>query len=83
VNIQLKSEQEQFIRSQIDRGEYQTADDVYFDRNMTILIILKSGYIRLWRGFALRAEVFVCDTSNHLTFNRSKVISTIVIDNFS
>jgi len=28
VNIQLKSEQEQFIRSQIDRGEYQTAEDV-------------------------------------------------------
>lgn len=28
MNIQLKSEQEQFIRSQIDRGEYQTAEDV-------------------------------------------------------
>jgi antitoxin ParD1/3/4 len=28
VNIQLKSEQEQFILSQIDRGEYQTAEDV-------------------------------------------------------
>jgi antitoxin ParD1/3/4 len=28
VNIQLKSEQEQFIRSQIDCGEYQTAEDV-------------------------------------------------------
>jgi antitoxin ParD1/3/4 len=28
VNIQLKSEQEEFIRSQIDRGEYQTAEDV-------------------------------------------------------
>jgi antitoxin ParD1/3/4 len=28
VNIQLKLEQEQFIRSQIDRGEYQTAEDV-------------------------------------------------------
>jgi antitoxin ParD1/3/4 len=28
VNIQLKSEQEQFIRSQIDRGEYQTVEDV-------------------------------------------------------
>jgi antitoxin ParD1/3/4 len=28
VNIQLKSDQEQFIRSQIDRGEYQTAEDV-------------------------------------------------------
>jgi antitoxin ParD1/3/4 len=28
VNIQLKSEREQFIRSQIDRGEYQTAEDV-------------------------------------------------------
>jgi antitoxin ParD1/3/4 len=28
VNIQLKPEQEQFIRSQIDRGEYQTAEDV-------------------------------------------------------
>jgi len=28
VNIHLKSEQEQFIRSQIDRGEYQTAEDV-------------------------------------------------------
>jgi antitoxin ParD1/3/4 len=28
VDIQLKSEQEQFIRSQIDRGEYQTAEDV-------------------------------------------------------
>jgi antitoxin ParD1/3/4 len=28
VNIQLKSEQEQFIRSQIDRGEYLTAEDV-------------------------------------------------------
>jgi antitoxin ParD1/3/4 len=28
VNIELKSEQEQFIRSQIDRGEYQTAEDV-------------------------------------------------------
>jgi antitoxin ParD1/3/4 len=28
VNIQLKSEQEQFIRSQIDRGKYQTAEDV-------------------------------------------------------
>jgi antitoxin ParD1/3/4 len=28
VNIQLKSEQEQFIRSQIDLGEYQTAEDV-------------------------------------------------------
>jgi antitoxin ParD1/3/4 len=28
VNIQLKSEQEQFIRSQIDRGDYQTAEDV-------------------------------------------------------
>jgi putative addiction module CopG family antidote len=28
MNIQLKSEQEQFIRSQIDRGEYQTARDV-------------------------------------------------------
>jgi antitoxin ParD1/3/4 len=28
VNIQLKSEQEKFIRSQIDRGEYHTAEDV-------------------------------------------------------
>jgi antitoxin ParD1/3/4 len=28
VNIELKSEQEQFIRSQIESGEYQTADDV-------------------------------------------------------
>jgi antitoxin ParD1/3/4 len=28
VNIQLKSDQEQFIRSQIDRGEYQTVEDV-------------------------------------------------------
>ena len=28
MNIQLKSEQEQFIRSQIERGEYQTAEDV-------------------------------------------------------
>jgi antitoxin ParD1/3/4 len=28
VNIQLKLEQEQFIRSQIDRGDYQTAEDV-------------------------------------------------------
>ena len=28
MNIELKSEQEQFIRSQIERGEYQTADDV-------------------------------------------------------
>jgi antitoxin ParD1/3/4 len=28
VNIKLKLEQEQFIRSQIDRGEYQTAEDV-------------------------------------------------------
>ena len=28
MNIQLKSEQEQFIRLQIDRGEYQTAEDV-------------------------------------------------------
>jgi antitoxin ParD1/3/4 len=28
VNIQLKSEQEEFIRSQIESGEYQTADDV-------------------------------------------------------
>ncbi len=28
MNIQLKSEQEQFIRSQIDRGEYKTAEDV-------------------------------------------------------
>jgi antitoxin ParD1/3/4 len=28
VNIQLKSEQEQFIRSQIHLGEYQTAEDV-------------------------------------------------------
>jgi antitoxin ParD1/3/4 len=28
MNIQLKLEQEQFIRSQIDRGEYQTAEDV-------------------------------------------------------
>jgi antitoxin ParD1/3/4 len=28
VNIQLKSEQEQFIRSQIDRGEYQNAENV-------------------------------------------------------
>ncbi len=28
MNIELKSEQEQFIRSQIDRGEYQTAEDV-------------------------------------------------------
>jgi antitoxin ParD1/3/4 len=28
MNIQLKSEQEQFIQSQIDRGEYQTAEDV-------------------------------------------------------
>ncbi|WP_219892051.1 ribbon-helix-helix domain-containing protein [Chamaesiphon polymorphus] len=28
MNIQLKSEQEQFIRSQIDRGECQTAEDV-------------------------------------------------------
>jgi antitoxin ParD1/3/4 len=28
VNIQLKSEQEEFIRSQIDRGEYLTAEDV-------------------------------------------------------
>ena len=28
MNIQLKSEQEQFIRSQIESGEYQTADDV-------------------------------------------------------
>jgi antitoxin ParD1/3/4 len=28
MNIELKSEQEQFIRSQIDRGEYLTAEDV-------------------------------------------------------
>lgn len=28
MNIELKSEQEQFIRSQIESGEYQTADDV-------------------------------------------------------
>lgn len=28
MNIQLKLEQQQFIRSQIDRGEYQTAEDV-------------------------------------------------------
>jgi antitoxin ParD1/3/4 len=28
VNIQLKSEQEEFIRLQIDRGEYKTAEDV-------------------------------------------------------
>jgi antitoxin ParD1/3/4 len=28
MNIQLKLEQEQFIRSQIDRGEYQTAEEV-------------------------------------------------------
>jgi antitoxin ParD1/3/4 len=28
VNIELKSEQEQFIRSQIESGEYQTVDDV-------------------------------------------------------
>jgi antitoxin ParD1/3/4 len=28
VNIELKSEQEQFIRSQIESGEYLTADDV-------------------------------------------------------
>jgi antitoxin ParD1/3/4 len=28
VNIELKSEQEQFIRSQIESGEYETADDV-------------------------------------------------------
>ena len=28
MNIQLKSEQEQFIRSQIDRDEYQTAEDI-------------------------------------------------------
>ncbi len=28
MNIQLKSDQEQFIRSQIDRGEYLTAEDV-------------------------------------------------------
>jgi antitoxin ParD1/3/4 len=28
MNIQLKSEQEQFIQSQIDRGEYKTAEDV-------------------------------------------------------
>ncbi len=28
VNIELKFEQEQFIRSQIESGEYQTADDV-------------------------------------------------------
>jgi antitoxin ParD1/3/4 len=27
MNIQLKSEQEQFIRSQIESGEYQTAED--------------------------------------------------------
>jgi antitoxin ParD1/3/4 len=28
VNIELKSEQELFIRSQIESGEYQNADDV-------------------------------------------------------
>lgn len=28
MNIQLKSEQEQFIQSQIDRGEYQTVEEV-------------------------------------------------------
>ena len=28
MNIELKSEQERFIRSQIESGEYQNADDV-------------------------------------------------------
>ena len=28
MNIQLKSGQEQFIRSQIDRGEYETVEEV-------------------------------------------------------
>ena len=28
MNIQLKLEQEQFIRDRIDRGEYKTAEDV-------------------------------------------------------
>lgn len=28
MNIQLKSEQEKFVRSQIENGDYQTADEV-------------------------------------------------------
>jgi antitoxin ParD1/3/4 len=31
MNIQLKSEQEKFIRSQIESGEYQTADEVIIE----------------------------------------------------
>jgi putative addiction module CopG family antidote len=57
VNIQLKSEQEQFIRSQIDRGEYQTAEDVISEAFKLLEARTKWKIMIIARSFIIRPFV--------------------------
>ena len=58
VNIELKSEQEQFIRSQIESGEYQNADDVISEalkkaiKEGAAILFQDESTFMLWTGAA-------------------------------